>query len=369
MENELPGLSEHKANETSLKEVLIKFHEWYRYLLSKKVTIMAYTLVAALLGLAYSFIKKPVYTATTTFVLEESDKAGGLGQYAGIASMVGIDIGSLAGGGGGIFQGDNILELYKSRTMIEKTLLTTVNYKGKKEMLIDRFIDFNELRERWDKKPALKGISFEGLDSAGGTVVKHSRLQDSIIGTMVTDINKHYLLVIKPDQKLSIIKAEVKATDEFFAKTFNEQIVKHVNDFYVQTKTKKSMLNVGIMQSKTDSVRKVMNGAIYIAASVTDATPNLNITHSSDRTVPVQRSQFTAEANKAILTELVKNLELSKISLLKETPLIQVVDAPIFPLERDRFGKAKGVLVGGFLGFFLCVIVLISRRMIKEVLQ
>jgi len=367
MEKDVQGQSDHKANETSLKEVLVKLRDWYHYLLSRRVTIIVTVVVFALLGLAYSFIKKPVYTATTTFVLEESDKAGGLGQYAGLASMVGIDIGSLGGGGGGIFEGENILELYKSRTMIEKTLLSKVDIDGKNELLIDRFIEFNELREGWDKKPALKGISFDGLDSAG--TVKHTRLQDSIIGTIVEDINKYNMQVIKPDQKLSIIKAEVKATDEIFAKTFNEQIVKHVNDFYIQTKTKKAMQNVTIMQDKTDSVRKVMNGAIYTAAAVNDATPNLNVTHQVQRIVPVQRSQFTAESNKAILTELVKNLELSKISLLKETPLIQVVDAPVYPLDRKRFGKLKGIVVGGFIGGFLCVIVLLAKRMMKEILS
>jgi len=367
MEKEVQGHYDHKANETSLKEVIIKLRDWYHYLISKRVTILVVSIVCALLGLTYSFIKKPVYTATTTFVLEESDKGGGLGQMAGLASMVGIDIGSLTGGGGGIFEGDNILELYKSRTMIEKTLLTKVDIDGKKELLVDRFIEFNELRDRWDKKPALKGISFAGLDTMS-TNSNHSRLQDSLLGTIVTDINKDYLLVIKPDQKLSIIKAEVKATDEYFAKAFNEQIVKHVNDFYIQTKTKRAMLNVSIMQDKTDSVRKVMNGAIYTAAAVNDATPNLNITRQVQRIVPVQRSQFTAESNKAILTELVKNLELSKISLLKETPLIQVVDAPIYPLDRKRFGKLKGIVVGGVLGGFLCVLWLLARRMIKEIL-
>jgi len=366
MEKDVQGQFDHKANETSLKEVLIKLRDWYHYLVSRRLTILLVSAVFALLGLIYSFIKKPQYTATTTFVLQESDKGGGLGQMAGLASMVGLDIGSLTGGGGGIFEGDNILELYKSRTMIEKTLLTKVDIDSKKQLLVDRFIDFNELRDGWDKKPALKGISFDNLDTLG--MVKHSRLQDSILGTIVEDINKYYMQVIKPDQKLSIIKAEVKATDEIFAKTFNEQIVKHVNDFYIQTKTKKAMQNVTIMQDKTDSVRKVMNGAIYTAAAVNDATPNLNVTHQVNRIVPVQRSQFTAESNKAILTELVKNLELSKISLLKETPLIQVVDAPIYPLDKKRFGKLKGIVIGGVLGAFLCVIVLLARRMMKEIL-
>jgi len=320
------------------------------------------------LGLAYAYYKKPVYVATTTFVLEEAGKSGGLGQYAGIASMVGVDLGGMGGGGGGIFDGDNILELYKSRTMIRKTLLTMVDQDGKKVLLLNRYIDYNGLRKRWEEKPELKNISFTA-DTDGVSAPVFTRLQDSVLNVITTDINKENLSVLKPDQKLGIIKAEVKSPDEFFAKNFNEQIVKHVTDFYVQTKTKKSLINVSILQGKTDSVRRVMNGAIYSAAVVADATPNLNVTRQIQRTVPVQRSQFSVETNKAILSELVKNLELAKISLLKETPLIQVIDEPIFPLEKLRFGKLKGMVVGGFLGCFLAVLVLLGKRMIKEILE
>ncbi|MGY0038978.1 hypothetical protein [Pedobacter sp. NJ-S-72] len=114
------------------------------------------------------------------------------------------------------------------------------------------------------------------------------------MGTIVIDINRNYLSVIKPDKKLSIIKAEVRAKDEFFAKSFDEQIVKNVNDFYVLTKTKKSVDNIAIMQHKVDSVQRVLNGYIYTAAAVADATPNLNITRQVQRIVPIQRSQFGA---------------------------------------------------------------------------
>ena len=59
------------------------------------------------------------------------------------------------------------------------------------------------------------------------------------------------------------------------------------------------------------------------------------------------------------LTELVKQTELAKVTLRKETPLIQVIDRPILPLPKERFGKAKGLVMGGFLAGFLMVLGLI----------
>lgn len=350
-----------QEDEISLKELILKIQEWWRYLLSKWLIILIFGILGGILGFTYAYFKKPVYTATTTFVLEdEKGSSGGLGNLAGLASMAGVDLG---GSGGGIFQGDNILELYKSRTMIEKTLLTEVDYQGKKQLLIDKYIEFNKLREEWDKKPELRNLQFSVKNNQD-----FSRVQDSILGTIVNDINKSYLTVAKPDKKLSIIKADVKAKDEIFAKTFNDQIVKNVNDFYVQTKTKKSVENVKILQQKTDSVRSVMNGAIYSAAAVVDATPNLNPTRQVQRVAPAQRSQFSAETNKAILSSLVQNLEMAKISLRKDAPLIQVIDQPVYPLTKERFGKTKGVIMGGILVGFMTLIILITRRFLKLVL-
>ena len=353
-----------QSGEISIRNVILKIHEYYRYLLSKWVTILIFGMIGGILGIAASILKKTSYIATTTFVLGESEGGGGLGQYSGLASMVGLDVG---GGGGGIFQGDNILELYKSRTMIEKTLLTEVDNEGKKELLIEDYITFNKLREQWNKIPELKGIRFTVRDEKS-LHLKSSRLQDSILGSIVKDINKSYLNVSKPDKKLSVILAEVKSPDEFFAKTFNDQIVKNVNDFYVQTKTEKSVKNIAILQQKTDSVRAVMNGSLSTVAAINDATPNLNITRQAQRTAPVQRSQFNAETNKAVLGQLLQNLEISKMSLLKETPLIQVIDQPVYPLEKKRLSKSVGMVVGGLVCGFLVVIFLIFKKIIKNLI-
>ena len=66
------------------------------------------------------------------------------------------------------------------------------------------------------------------------------------------------------------------------------------------------------------------------------------------------------------MTELVKQSEMAKVTLRKETPLIQVIDQPILPLKKEQFGKAKGIVLGGVLAGFLIVIFLIIRRVLKQ---
>jgi hypothetical protein len=217
--------------------------------------------------------------------------------------MVGIDIGG--NNNGGLFQEDNITELYTSRKMIEKTLLSNVSINGNNQLLIDYYISINKLKDKWKSHPELLNLDFRNAE-------KFKRLRDSLIGVVVQDIRMNHLTVAKSDKKLNIIEVNVASQDEYFAKAFNDQIVNNVNDFYIQTKIKKSQQSINILQHKTDSVRAVMNGAIYKGAAAADATPNLNPTRQVQRVVPAQQSQFTVETNKAVLGELIKNLELSK---------------------------------------------------------
>ena len=324
-------------------------------LIAKWHIIFALTFLGLIAGFSYGHFRKPTYFAKTTFVLEEGDSgAGSLGSLGGLASMVGIGIGS----GGGLFSGDNILELYKSHTMIRKALLSKRQFEHTSELLIDRYIDFNQIKSKW-RNTDWKRADFS--DTAKFTVV-----QDSIIKEVINTINKNNLSVTKPDKKLSIINVNFSSKDQYFAKIFSEEIVKCVNDFYVLTKTKRAADNVRILQQKTDSVRAIMNGAIYSAARISDATPNLNPTRQIQRIAPVQKSQFNAEANKEILSELTKNLELSSISLRKETPLIQIIDKPLFPLDSDKRGRLSTALFGGLIAFFITIFLLVITQAIKQ---
>jgi hypothetical protein len=348
------------GKEMSLKELFTSIKDLIVYFLSRWFIILIFSFLGAIIGLTYSFIKKTKYIASTTFVLED-DRGNSLGSLAGLASVAGVDLGGA--NGGSIFQGDNILDLYKSRNMIVKTLLTEVEFNNHKQLLVDRYIEFNKLRELWKDKKILKEITFDSK-LIGKPLYK--RLQDSLLTNFTSDINKNILSVTKPDKKTGIIRAEVSSKDEFFSKSFNENIVKNVNDFYIQTKTKKSIYNIKILQQKTDSVRTIMNGAIYSAVAVNDATPNLNPTRQIQRVAPAQKAQFSAETNKAILGALVQNLEMAKISLRKETPLIQIIDGPIYPLEKVKTGKAIAILIGGFIGMFLTLLVLTIINFFKQ---
>ncbi len=346
------------TDEISLKELIEKGKEWYSYLLLQWKIIVLAGIIGAVLGLTYSFFKKPIYTATLSFALEDEKSGGGLGSALGLASSLGLDLG---GGGGSIFTGSNLTELFKSRAMVEQTLLSRVVVDGKTISLAEMYIQNKGWRDQWNDTPKYKAIQF--LPDIKRKYF--TRDHDSILGVIYQDLSKTGLSVGQKDKKIAIINIDVSSTNEIFSKYFTEALVKEVSDFYVTTKSKKARMNMDILERQTDSIRGALNGAITGVAVANDNTFGLNPAMNVRR-APSARRQVDVQANTAILTELVKQTELAKVTLRKETPLIQVIDRPILPLKKEQFGKAKGIVIGGFLAGFLIVLWLIVRRIFRN---
>ena len=213
----------------TLKEVIQNLRDWLLFFISQWKVLIAAGLIGMVLGALVSIFKKPVFHAETSFVLEEGD-SGGISQMSGLASLVGVNLGSL-GSTSGLFQGDNIMELYKSDRMLGETLLSPFDQD---QLLIDRFVEFEKLDKKWASKVDISGMDFS-LDRDQFTVS-----QDSVIQQVSKLIRESQVSVIKPDRKLSIIQVSISSKDEAFAKIFNEALVDKVNTFYLETKTKKN---------------------------------------------------------------------------------------------------------------------------------
>lgn len=345
-----------EQEEVSLKELVQKAIFWWKYLLSKWKIILIIGVVGVLLGLGYSYIKKPIYNATLTFALEEKGSSGsGIGA---IASQFGFDIG---GGNGGIFAGDNIIELLKSRYLIEKTLLTKAQIEEKENLLVNRFITFNKFNETWSKDPLLSGLKFTNNNRE-----TFSLQQDSVLELIYKVVMGGMLNVSKIDKKLSIISVSVTSQDELFAKLFCENLVRNVTNFYIETKTSKSRANVALLEHRVDSVRRELDNAIYSRAQLSDQ--NLGLVRQQ-AAVPKIKQELKVQMLSAMYGELIKNLEFSKLALMREEPLIQVIDHPILPLEKKQLGKIKGGILGGVLLFFLTIVYLVLKRILYNVMN
>ncbi len=349
------------TDEISLKELVLKIKEWHQFLLTKWKLILLAGIIGGLIGFTYAFFQKPTYKAVLTFALEEEKSGGGgLGGALGLASQFGIDLGS---SGGGAFSGANLIELMKSRKLVEKTLLSSIAVNGKTQSLADYYLEFNEKKEEWDEELLLKNVNFP-IDAERA---KLTLQQDSILKDVAAELIKTDLVISQKDKKVSILSIEMNSISEQFAKVFCETIAKETSEYYVEIKSKKSKMNVDILQHQADSIRAELNSAITGVAAASDNVFNLNSAMNVKRTPSVRR-QVDVQANTAILTQLVGNLELAKVTLRKETPLLQIIDRPTFPLEKEKVGKLKSLVLGGLLAGFLTVLYIVFTTLYKKLI-
>jgi hypothetical protein len=78
------------------------------------------------------------------------------------------------------------------------------------------------------------------------------------------------------------------------------------------------------------------------------------------------KKQMEAQMLGTLFGELTKNFELTKLTLEREEPTIQIVDAPTMPLEKFGKGRVKFGVVGGFVLGFITLGWLFSRKVLKE---
>jgi len=348
-----------QSDDVTLKSIILAIGEYLRLLRRNCWIIVCSSVLGAALLLLYSLYGPVRYKAQLFFVVDEDKGSTGLAGASGILSQLGFTLGSLTNSGG-FFEGDNIMEFLKSRSMIDKTMLTSVSVNGKTDLLANHYVQVNGLREEWKDNERLSSFAFR--DTAG------MFLQDSLLAEFYRNIKKKNLAVKKKDKRLSIIEVNFEHSDEAFAKVFVETLIQNASDFYVRTKTLRSKENLEVLTHQVDSVRKALNAAIHGVAAATDANPDPNRAFQTLR-VGSQLRTVDVQANTEILKELVKNQELARITLRNERPIIQILDKPILPLENNKLTKTLAIIIGGFLGGFLVCLVLLIRRIYRQIME
>tara|TARA_A100001388_G_C28738612_1_gene485600 strand:+ start:176 stop:1219 length:1044 start_codon:yes stop_codon:yes gene_type:complete len=343
----------------SLLNLINSVKSWFFYLLSNLRGIVTITSIFLAFALLYNYVKSPVHSARTTFVLDSESSSNSIGDIASLASLAGINASSFIDASS-LFQIDNIQELYRSSSMIKETLLSEDNFGDNNIMLIDRLANNEKINKKWDRL----NVDFSAYKSKSTNL----RVHDSILNEVVKIIKKKYLIVDKPSRKTTILEIGFDHKDELLAKSFNEKLVSIVNDFYNKTKTQKTGENLRILERQADSVKKVLDKSILVLAEKDQSIPNPNpLTKVS--LVPYQKALIDVQANGAIYQEIVKQLELAKVSHRNKTPLIQIIDKPVLPLENTRLKIFECLVFGIFGGLFFSVLYYSLTRFYKSLIN
>lgn len=344
-------------DELSLKELLVAVKTNINFLKGKWLVISCLSLLGGGIFFTYAHFQKIIYTATLSFVLQDESPQSSGGGLSGIASQFGLDIG---GTSNGAFSQANIIELIRSRELIETTLLTTCNISGKKQTLADLYIDSLDLRKKIIHDDKFRSISFLENQNRDGMPFNQRLLLISIYRSILGN-----LAINLKDKKGSILVIEYKCVNEMFAKVFTEMLASRVSEFYITTKSAKAKNNVDILQRQADSLKSMLNAHLFGVARINENTFNMNPSLSLLR-VPSIKGQLDVQIGSALLTQVLGSLEMAKIALRKETPLFFIIDKPVFPLSKTKPSSIIYFVFGGALVGFIVSFILLIRKSVQK---
>tara|TARA_B100001142_G_scaffold325682_1_gene379715 strand:- start:2100 stop:3116 length:1017 start_codon:yes stop_codon:yes gene_type:complete len=331
--------------EIQLKDIIITLTVYKNYLLQRKIRIILFSLLFSIIGIISTFFLEDKYKANLTFVVEEAKAGNSIGAMSGIASQFGFDLG---GSSSETFSQKNIMQLLKSRVVVESTLLRQANIEGSVDLLIHHFI--------------LQDKIFANIDFNQPHVLHH----DSVIGEIWKRIIENDLSIEIENDEANIITLSYISVNEHFAKSFAETLINEMSKMYISHQTKQARNTIDFLQDRADSVFIELERVEHEFARIKDI--NQRIVKASGRLQELQLMREVEVLNTMYL-EIIKNLEISKMTLLNRTPIIQIIDKPILPLENANLSITILTLLGAILGFLISVLYYIIRKLFNDTLD
>ena len=174
------------------------------------------------------------------------------------------------------------------------------------------------------------------------------------------------LVVELQSNEANIINLSYVSENEEFAKIFVETLIEQMSEMYIAHQTAQASKTLNFLRSRSDSVFIELEIAEEEFAKVKDI--NQRIVKASGRLKELQLMRSVEVLNTMYL-EIVKNLEISKLTLLNQTPIIQIIDRPILPLKVEKKSKIFLGLLGAFLGGFLSLFFFVFRKLFEDALS
>ncbi|HUM46421.1 MAG TPA: hypothetical protein PLD84_05815 [Chitinophagales bacterium] len=336
--------------------------ESFFYLLKKWYLILIWLLIFGGLGLAYAWWYGTKYISTASFAIQgQSASSGLLSSSLSIANSLGLS-GSTGKGGGG-FDNKFFASLIQSRRVIKESLMLEGMMNGKKDLMANHYIELYKWRtggltkKGWNSSPVLKDFKFvsKPLDQL-------NRLEDSVLNLIYQSIIDNNL-TMEYDESSPFNTSTFVTRNYDYSMNMMKLIVDKSAKYFIEDVYELNRKNLGIADSRVDSLGRALKSLDYRVASLQDYTNNLI---RQKGTVGVTAAARDRDLLNQQYSAAVNNVELAKVTILTTAPILQVIDDPVFSTTASFVSKVTSFIVGGIIGIFLGSIFTMIARTISE---
>lgn len=341
---------------------------YMRYLLRSWLFITICGFGFAALFLFYSINQPLKYKADLSFMINEDD-GGSLGGLASMLGQFGL------GMGGSESNLDKIMELSKTRAISQQALFQQEEINGATDYLANHYIATLEEAGKWSKKRFMGlGSSDDGLDLSAFRfthdnfstyTLKENKALKKLYKHMVGKDLQGGAFESAFSELSGIMNFSVTSSDASLSIATVNAYYSNLSDFYTEKTTQKQQADYKLIKSKYDSIQTQMRTVQYALAKFEDE--NQGLIRKRDL---LKRKQLQGEEMKlgAMIGEIEKQFQIAQLSLENKTAYIQAIDKPIPPLKPANMSTVLMFLTGGFIGGVLSIIVLLLRKIFRDIM-
>ena len=348
--------------EISLRDLILKGRSFVQEILHHW-RIPAVCIALAVGFQVYKYITfEPTYPAKITFSVDEDEG----GSNAGLTGILGqFGLGSVRPSR---YNLDKIMALSKSRRVIEQTLLSKLTIEGKEDFLANHLIreydikgpattpggDPSDFFYTHDSLPAFNRIENEMLMALYGLIIGPPEHPEKALVT--ADYN----------EDTNIMSIDVSTSDEALSLALAQRMFESLSKYYINKAIEKQLKTYNVVSAKKDSVLAVLKSTEYQLANFKDTHRGLLM-----RTDQISELRLTREitALSAMYAEVLKNTEVADFSLKNKLPFIQLIDAPLSPIQPTQISLVRKLLIGIIIGGFLGAAMVIGRRIWIDIMS
>ena len=329
---------EHDNDEISIKDLILKTQEYIKIIWSKKIALIAVSLLFGLGFAVISYLKPTTYTAELTFMVNEED-GGSMGGIGAILGQFGM------GGGGDASNFEKITEIARSGKICERTLMDSATVGGTTDLLANHIIKAYEIHEGWQEDTVLVDFLFTKPFAA----TKQYNIALNKLIVFFKGAKKPGIASIEFDKKSTILKIATTAMDQELSAALTNSWYDKIQVYYILKSTEGSKKTLNELTVKADSIFSLLNGA---ESGLAKGSDKLGVIKNNDR-LPTSRSGRNLQMYGAMYAEVIKNKETSDFILKSKTPYFQKLDEPRLPIEEDnglgwKLSMILGMIAGGF---------------------
>ncbi len=286
-------------------------------------------------------------------------------MVAGINSILG-QFGGLLGGGSSDYQLEKILEIARSRRIISTALFERCNLNGQDEYYANHVINTQKLHDKWKNDNLLQNFLFTNSDQVNFSLKENKALLALYAEFVGGEGVDKPIFNASLNEDTGIMSLSSATADEMLSISLLNTLYKNISEFYISKSTERENQTLTVLTQKRDSIARALYKNDYSSATFEDQS--MGVLLQQDK-VPVKRYQRNNQILSEVYAEAIKNVELAEFALKTNTPFLTQLDVPIAPIKPDPRGRARALVTGFFLGFFLGSIFIIGEKIIKEALK